>query len=235
MRVLLISSSFVHGTGYLDHCGDEIMRLYREAGVARVLFVPYAKHDHDAYFETARARFARFGLGLDSVHLALDAQEAVTEAQGFFVGGGNTFRLLDRIRREGLLDAISARVRAGAPYVGTSAGSNLGGPTIRTTNDMPIVEPESFAAFSFVPFQINPHYLPPDPSSTHMGETRDQRLAEFHEDNATPVLALREGAMVRVDGDRATLLGAGGARLFRRGQPAVDLEPPADVSHLMKV
>ena len=233
-RVMLVSSSVVHGTAYLDHCAEELSRFYREVGAGRVLFVPFAKADLDGYFDMARERFARMGLGLDSVHVALDAQSAVAEAQGFFVGGGNTFLLLRRLQDEGLIGPIGKRVREGVPYAGSSAGANLAGPTIRTTNDMPIVEPRSFGALGLLPFQVNPHYLPPDPTSTHKGETRDQRIAEFHEVDPTPVLAMREPAMLRVDGHRAKLLGQAGARVFRRGEPPADFEPGADLDFLVQ-
>jgi dipeptidase E len=147
-----------------------------------------------------------------------------------FVGGGNTFRLLDQLQRTGLAAAIAARCAAGMPYVGSSAGTNVATPSIRTTNDMPIVQPMSFAALALVPFQINPHYLDPDPGSRHMGETREERIRQFHEEWPTPVLGLREGAWVRVEGDRATLCGTTGARLFLRGAPPRELATGADLS-----
>jgi dipeptidase E len=230
-RLLLASSSNLHGTGYLDHCEPWLRRLF--AGVRRVAFVPYALADRDAYAAKARARFADFGLELESLHAARDARAAAAAAAAFFVGGGNTFRLIDALQREGLLEAIAARVRAGAPYLGTSAGSNAACPTLKTTNDMPIVEPASFAALDLVPFQINAHYLDPDPGSTHKGETREQRIAEFHEENTTPVIGLREGAMLDVDGARMTLAGLRGARLFRRGRAPEEFEPGAELSFLL--
>lgn len=218
MRLLLISNSTLHGSGYLDHCANAIASFLGR-GIARVLFVPYAAFDRDAYTAKARARFEAMGFGLDSVH---DAERgpvrAVEEAQAIFVGGGNTFRLLDALWREGLIDPIRRRVLAGMPYVGASAGSNLACPSIRTTNDMPIVQPPSFAALNLVPFNINPHYQDPIPGSTHMGETREQRIAEFHEENDPIVVGLREGAWLVVDGQTVTLQGSSGARVFRRGQ-----------------
>jgi len=231
-RLLLASSSNLHGTGYLDHCEPWLRRLF--AGLRRVLFVPHALADREGYAAMARARFEAFGLGLDSLHAAPDPRAAVAAAEGFFVGGGNTFRLIDALQREGLIEAIAARVRAGAPYLGTSAGSNAACPTLKTTNDMPIVEPASFAALDLVPFQINAHYQDPDPGSTHKGETREQRIAEFHEENPTPVIGLREGALLDVDGARMTLEGLRGARLFRRGRAPEELMPGADLSFLLK-
>lgn len=230
-RLLLASSSNLHGTGYLDHLEPWLRRLF--AGVRRVLFVPYALADRDGYAAKARARLAGFGLELDSIHQARDPRATASAAEGYFIGGGNTFRLLDTLQREGLIEAIGARVRAGAPYMGTSAGSNVACPTLKTTNDMPIVQPASFAALDLVPFQLNAHYLDPEPGSTHKGETREQRLAEFHEENAVPVVGLREGALLDVDGARMTLDGVRGARLFRRGRAPEEFEPGADLSFLL--
>ena len=215
-RLLLVSSSRVHGGGYLDHAEAAITA--RLAGVGRVLFVPFALHDHHVYAETARARFAAMGFLLDSLHEAPDPLVAIAEAEAIFVGGGNTFRLLARLARGGLLAAIRARADGGMPSIGASAGTNLACPTIRTTNDMPIVEPPSLDALGLVPFQINPHYLDPDPASTHMGETRAERIAQYHEDNDLPVVGLREGAMLRVDAGEVHLEGGAGARVFRRGE-----------------
>jgi dipeptidase E len=139
-----------------------------------------------------------------------------------FIGGGNTFRLLDTLYVEGLIEPIRRRVAGGMPYMGTSAGSNVAGATIRTTNDMPIVQPPTFEALGLVDFQINPHFVDADPDSTHKGETREQRLAEFHEENETPVVAIREGTALVVEDDRVTLVGERGGRLFLRGRPTED-------------
>jgi dipeptidase E len=159
------------------------------------------------------------GFALDSVHDARGGPVvAVEEAEAFFVGGGNTFRLLDALIRNALLEPVRRRVLAGAPYIGSSAGSNVACPCIGTTNDMPIVQPPSFAALNLVPFNINPHYHDAIPGSTHMGETREARIAEFHEEHDQPVVGLREGAWLVVDDETATLHGST-ARLFRRGQP----------------
>ena len=224
MHLLLISNSTQHGTGYLDHCADAIAGFLGR-GVRRVAFVPYALFDRDAYTARARTRFDAMGYGLDSVHdFTGGPVRAVEQAEALFIGGGNTFRLLDALWREGLVEPIRRRVRSGAmPYVGTSAGSNVACPSIRTTNDMPIVEPPTFAALDLVPFNINAHYLDPLPGSTHMGETREQRIAEFHEENATPVVGLREGAWLLIERQTVILEGANGGRLFRRGEHPVEL------------
>jgi dipeptidase E len=224
MRLMLISNSTQHGTGYLDHCADAVASFLGRA-VKRVAFVAYALFDRDAYAARARARFDALGFDLYSVHdFAGGPAQAVEQAEALFIGGGNTFRLLAALHREGLIEAIGRRVRhEGMPYIGASAGTNVACPSIRTTNDMPIVEPPTFAALDLVPFNINPHYLDPVPSSTHMGETREQRIAEFHEENTPPVVGLREGAWLLVEGDAVTLEGANGGRLFRRGRAPTEL------------
>jgi dipeptidase E len=224
MRLLLISNSTQHGAGYLDHCADAIASLLGRT-VTRVTFVPYAVFDRDAYAAKARARFEAMGYGLDSVHdVAGGPVRAVERAEALFMGGGNTFRLLDALWREELVEPIRWRVhREAVPYIGASAGTNVACPSIRTTNDMPIVEPPTFEALGLVSFNINPHYQDPVPGSTHMGETREQRIAEFHEENTPPVVGLREGAWLRVDDDVVVLQGVNGARLFRRGEHPLEL------------
>ncbi len=232
MRLLLLSSSRTYGTGYLDHCEAEIRRLLGPR--ARVLFLPYALHDRDGYAAMARERFARMGLRLESVHREPDPAAAVARAEAFFVGGGNTFRLLAALHRFGLLEPLRERVRAGAPYIGSSAGSNVACPTIQTTNDMPIVQPPSFEALGLVPFQINPHYLDPDPTSPHMGETREQRIEQYLEEHERIVVGLREGAMLRVEGGGVSLVGEAGARVFRRGSPPEEFAPGSRLDFLLE-
>jgi dipeptidase E len=220
-RLLLISSSTVHGYGFLDHA-EPFLRDFLE-GRTRVVFAPFAFRDHDGYTAKVRARLARFGLETTQLREARD----LDGADAIFVGGGNTFRLLDTLYERALLDPIR---ESALLYIGSSAGTNIAAPTIKTTNDMPIIEPPSFAALGLVRFQINPHYLDPDPSSTHKGETREERIREFHEENETPVIGLREGSMLRVEGDAVTLLGEKTARLFRRGLEPVEIAPgPCDV------
>src|SRR4051812_39073223 len=208
MRLLLISSSNVHGYGYLDHPEPE-MRAFLE-GNRRVAFVPFAAHDHAEYTAKVRERLARMNLDVISID-DLDSADAI------FVGGGNTFRLLKTLYERDLLGTIRDRVRAGLPYLGASAGTVIAAPTMKTTNDMPIVEPPSFAALGLIDFQINPHYLDPEPDSTHRGETREERIREFHEENETMVIGLREGSILRVEDGVTTLLGEKTARMFRRG------------------
>ena len=230
-RVLLISSSTVYGSGYLDHAEGEIRDFL--GAIRRVLFVPNALLDMDAYAAKVHARFEAMGYGIDSIHTAADPRQAVEAAQAIFVGGGNTWRLLQMLYEQELLEPIRQRVDRGMPYVGSSAGSNVAGPTIKTTNDMPIVEPPSFEALGLVSFQINPHYLAPDPNTTHMGETREERIRQFHEESSTPVVALREGAIARVEKGSAALRGCAPARIFRRGHDPVEVQPGSSLDALL--
>jgi dipeptidase E len=230
-RLLLISTSTVFGTRYLEHAFEDLKEVL--SGVERVLFIPFALQDHTGYAAKARAAFGELGLALDSLHEARDKEQAILRAEAIFCGGGNTFRLLDALYELDALSPIRRRVSEGMPYIGASAGSNLACPTLKTTNDMPIVEPLSFDALGLVPFQINPHYLDPAPGSTHMGETRETRIREFHEENETPVVGLREGAMLRVLGDSVELRGRAGARIFRRGEEPVEVAPVAEIAALV--
>jgi dipeptidase E len=231
-RILLISNSTVYGGGYLDHAEAEIRDFLGDT--RRVLFVPFALYDRDSYAASARERFAKMGYELSSVHDAADPVEAVAETDAIFVGGGNTFRLLKTLYDRQLLDPIRQRVAEGMPYIGSSAGSNIAGPTIRTTNDMPIVQPPSFDALGLVSFQLNPHYLDTDPDSKHMGETREKRIQEFLEENDTPVLGLREGAIARCENGRVMLKGSTGARIFRRGHEPVETLPGDQLDDLLR-
>ena len=232
-RILLISNSTLFGSGYLDHAEAEIRDFLGD--VKRVLFVPYALYDRDAYAATAAERFKRIGYELTSVHnRVVDRFQALAEADAIFIGGGNTFRLLKTLYDQFLLGPIRQRVAEGMPYIGSSAGSNVAGPTIKTTNDMPIVQPPSFDALQLVSFQINPHYLDPDPNSKHMGETREKRIQEFLEENDTPVLGLREGAMAHCEDGRVVLKGSTGARIFRKGQAPVETLPGDRLDELLR-
>jgi dipeptidase E len=226
-RLLLISNSTLYGSGYLDHAETEIRTFLEQT--KRVLFVPFALHDREEYAGKARVRFARMGYELDSIHEATNKQAAIETAAAVFVGGGNTFRLLKCLYDFELLETIRNRVIQGVPYIGSSAGSNVAAPTIKTTNDMPIVEPPSFAALNLVSFQINPHYLDPHPDSTHMGETREERILQFLEENETPVVGLREGALLDVRDNEVWLKGSTGARIFRRGHPPFEIDPGSRV------
>uniref|UniRef100_A0A8C4END8 dipeptidase E n=2 Tax=Dicentrarchus labrax TaxID=13489 RepID=A0A8C4END8_DICLA len=233
-RLLLVSNSTLHGGGYLDHCQQNISHFFGK-DVKRVLFVPYALHDRDAYTKTARDKFQTLGYEVDGIHEAPDPVGAVRKAEAIFIGGGNTFRLLKSLYDNKVVSEIRRRVlEDGVPYMGSSAGTNVSTISINTTNDMPIVYPPSFSAIGLVPFNINPHYLDPNPNSRHMGETREQRITQYHEEPDTPcVLGLREGSMLLVEGNKATLLGTTKARLFTRGKPSVEYDPGSDLSFLL--
>ena len=234
-RLLLISTSTVHGSGYLDYCADDLAKFL--SNDTQVLFIPYARPSgisHAEYTELARERFARMGLELVGVNETSRPLEAIQNSQSLFIGGGNTFLLLRDLYTAGLLDTIRQRVAAGMPYVGTSAGSNLAGLTIGTTNDMPIVLPPSNDALGLVPFNINPHYLDRDPDSTHKGETRETRINEFHVINEQPVVGLREGAWLHVNDGVVQLSGHNGARLFRQGLRPEEYRPGSRLDFLLE-
>ncbi len=230
MRLLLISNSTQHGRGYLDHVEEGIRGCLR--GARSVLFIPFALFDRQAYAAKANARLSAMGFAMDSLDGTSPAG-AVARTGAVFVGGGNTFRLLKALQDLDLVEPIRRRVREGMPYVGSSAGSIVAGPSLKTTKDMPIVEPRSFEALALVPFQISPHYLDPDPSSTHMGETQEERISQFLEENDAPVVGLREGAFLQVEGASVLLGGAGGARIFRRGLPAREAAPGTRIDPLL--
>lgn len=231
-RVLLISNSTLYSRGYLDHAEQAIRDFL---GPDRsVLFFPFALHDRNGYAAKARERFAAMGYTVDSAHSVENAQEAIKRADAFFIGGGNTFRLLKALQDLELIEPIRRRVREeGVPYIGSSAGSNVAGPTIKTTKDMPIVQPRSFDAIGLVPFQISPHFQDPDSNSKHMGETQEERIIQFLEENDTPVLGMREGAWVLAEAGKVTLQGTNGARIFRRGLEPVEAKTAEDITGLV--
>ncbi|UKA62290.1 dipeptidase PepE [Arthrobacter sp. FW306-04-A] len=198
LDLLLFSNSTNANSGYLDHARDEVSQFLD--GVNEVIFVPYALQDYDAYTAKVAEALAAHGMRTRGLHTFDSPQDALAKARAVFVGGGNTFRLVSQLHRQGLMDPLRDAAQSGTRYMGASAGTNIASPTLRTTNDMPIVEPPSFSTLGLVPFQINPHYLDTDPGSTHAGETRETRLSEFLEENDVPVLGLREGAHLRVTG-----------------------------------
>ncbi len=226
-RLLLLSNSTNFGGGYLDHAVAAVRALFADS--VRIGFVPFALADHEGYAARAAERLTREGIEVLRITPDSAGVAAVENVDGVFVGGGNTFRLLHRLRTSGVLLALRRRSLAGMPYMGASAGTNVAAPTIRTTNDMPIVDPVGFDALGLVPFQINPHFVDADASSRHMGETREDRLREYLEENEIPVVCLREGAWLRVEGERARLGGANGARIFRKGRLPVEWPVDLDV------
>lgn len=231
MKALLLSNSTAPGRTYLEHAHAAIAHLLGER--RSILFVPFALADHDAYTAQVRRTLEPLGIEVTAVHEG-DGTTLVAEAEAIFVGGGNTFRLVKQLHERGLMTAIRGRVQTGTPYIGSSAGTNIAAPTLRTTNDMPIVQPASFETLGLVPFQINPHYLDADPNSTHRGETREERIVQFLEENDVPVLGLREGTWLSITAKACILGGVQGARLFVRGRDAVELGADADLTWLLQ-
>ncbi len=222
MRLFLLSNSTNFGEGYLDHAMDDIRAFL--GPIQRLAFVPFALADHAAYTAKVQDRFGREGIEVTALAATRNAA-SLRSVDAVFVGGGNTFRLLRTLQKARYVDDLRARVAAGMPYLGASAGTNIAAPTIRTTNDMPIVEPVTFDALGLVPFQINPHFLDVTAGSRHMGETREDRLREYLEENEAPVVGLREGAWLRREGGSLRLEGRNGARLFRRGADPEEVAP----------
>jgi dipeptidase E len=224
MRLIIASTSTVYGSGYLTYIENEIKDFF--AGAENILFVPFARPSgisHDEYTENASSVFSKLGYNVRGAHSFSNPAEAVSWADGFFTGGGNTFLLLKMLYETGFFGEIDVAVRGGKPYMGTSAGCNMTGLSMGTTNDMPIVYPPSFKTFGWVPFNLNPHYLDPQPGNTHMGETRETRIAEFHQFNPQPVMGLREGSWLRVENGQMELKGPHTARWFLPGKPPVEL------------
>lgn len=235
-QLLLLSTSTLYGQQFLEYALSEIAEFL--SGCQAIYFVPYAQADYAGYTARVEQTLAPLGVKVVGLHTTPEPHKALQEAEALFVGGGNSFRLLKILQTEGLIEVVRTRVKGGQlRYLGASAGTNLACPTLRTTNDMPIVQPASFEAFGLIGFQINPHYLDRDPASTHMGETREQRLLEFLEENDVPVLGLREGAWLRQRDEQLLLGGVAGkgARLFERGFPPKELAPGTDLSWLLGV
>jgi dipeptidase E len=235
MRLLLISNSTNPGEPYLDYPKNNI-RTFLGPEPVKALFIPYAAvtFSFDAYEEKVSERFREIGHSVISIHRFIDPVAAVKDASALVVGGGNTWKLLKMIRDNNLIDIVRKKVLDGTPYIGWSAGSNVACPTIKTTNDMPVVEPDSFVAFNLIPFQINPHYLDANPAG-HAGETREQRIEEFIEANpGVYVTGLREGTMLVREEEKISLSGPRNIRIFRKGIGPVEMGPGDDLSFLLK-
>jgi dipeptidase E len=230
MRLLLLSNSTAPGCGFLEHAFESISDVM--GGGRRLLFFPDASFDPDGYSELMQAALRQLDVEVVPAHRRAALVHELDRADAIFVGGGNAFRLLKRFQESGLIEAVRKRVRGSLPYLGASAGTNLACPTIRTTNDMPIVQPLSLAALGLVPFQINPHYVERD--ATPLAESRDERIAEFLRENDVPVVGLREGAWLDVRDDSIAVGGTTGGRLFVRGGEPRDLEPGGDLSELLQ-
>lgn len=232
-NLIIASTSTVYGLGYLEYLLPTLEKHFQNTET--IVFVPYARPSgisHDEYTSKVAEAFAKIGKKVIGLHTFENPVEAITQAQGIFTGGGNTFLLVKQLYKTEVMFALRAALLNGTPYLGCSAGSNITGLTMETTNDMPIVYPPSFQTLGMVPFNINPHYLDPIEGSTHMGETRETRINEFHSFNTQPVLGLREGSWLEVRDSKITLKGELSARLFRQNQEPVEIETESDLSNL---
>ena len=232
-NLLIASTSTLHDGEYLDYLIPELAVHFKD--VKTLLFIPYARPSgisHEAYTIRVSEAFAKIHIKVKGIHEFENPAEAIQNAEGIFTGGGNTFLLVSQLYRYNLMSLLTKTLKKGMPYLGTSAGSNITGLTMQTTNDMPIIYPPSFQTLGMVPFNLNPHYLDPDANSKHMGETRETRIKEFHQFNSLPVLGLREGSWLDVKGEKIILKGDLQARLFRQNQNAEELPTGSDLSSL---
>jgi dipeptidase E len=230
---IIASTSTLHEGEYLEYLLPELQSHFKNCET--ILFIPFARPSgisHDEYTSKVATAFAKINKTVKGVHQFENPKEAVQKAEGIFTGGGNTFLLVTQLYKNDLMNILSDAVKNGIPYLGTSAGSNICGLTMQTTNDMPIIYPPSFQTLGLIPFNLNPHYLDPDNQSKHMGETRETRIKEFHAFNTLPVLGLREGSWLDVRGEKITLKGNLQARLFRQNQLPEELESGSDLSFL---
>ena len=230
MNVLLASTSSLFGGKYLEYIKEEIAELF--SGIDEIIFIPFARPSgisHEEYTQIARDFFEQINIKVKGLHEFEDKIAAVNEAKGFFTGGGNTFLLVKTLHEENLMTVLSENVKSGNPYLGTSAGSNIAGMNMKTTNDMPIVYPPSFDCMGLVPFNINPHYLDPNPDLKHNGETRETRIKEFLTQNEVKVVGLREGNWIRVLGDKITTEGTQLTRIFEKGKEPYELESGSEL------
>lgn len=232
-NIIIASTSTIHGGNYLEYLLPELQSFF--SNVKQLLFIPYARPSgisHDDYTKKVSEAFNKINISVKGIHEFENPVEAIENAEGIFTGGGNTFLLVSQLYKNNVIDALEKVVKNGTPYLGTSAGSNICGLTMNTTNDMPIVYPPSFRTLGFVSFNINPHYLDPIEGSTHMGETRETRINEFHHFNPQPVVGLREGSWLAVKGDSVKLKGTLTARIFKRNEKPIEVEPETELNDL---
>ncbi|MGG8494935.1 dipeptidase PepE [Tenacibaculum sp. TC6] len=223
-KLIVASTSTIHGSGYLEYILPVLKEHFKN--VKTILFIPYARPggiSYEGYTLKAKEAFEKIGIAVVGIHEFTNPREAVLKAEGIFTGGGNTFELVNQLYKNELVEVLQEVLDKGTPYLGTSAGSNICGVTMMNTNDMPIVYPPSFKTLGAIPFNINAHYLDPDPGSTHMGETRETRIKEYHVFNETSVLGLREGSWLEVNGDSIILRGNLTARLFQKDKTPLEL------------
>ena len=232
-NIIIASTSTIHGGKYLDYLLPELQSFF--SNVKELLFIPYARPSgisHDDYTKKVSEAFTKINISVKGIHEFENPKEAIEKAQVIFTGGGNTFLLVSQLYKNNVIDILEKVVKNGTPYLGTSAGSNICGLTMSTTNDMPIVYTPSFRTLGFVSFNINPHYLDPIEGSTHMGETRETRINEFHHFNPQPVVGLREGSWLEVKGDSVKLKGNLNARIFKRNETPIEVTPETELNDL---
>ena len=232
-NILIASTATLHNGSYLDYLLPELQMFFTNCN--EILFIPYARPSgisHEEYTKKVSDAFAKINISIKGIHEFENPITALENAKGIFTGGGNTFLLVSQLYKNNVIDTLEKVVKNGTPYLGTSAGSNICGLTMSTTNDMPIVYPPSFRTLGFVSFNINPHYLDPIEGSTHMGETRETRINEFHQFNPQPVVGLREGSWLAVKGDSIKLKGTLTARIFKRGETPIEVVPETELNEL---
>ena len=231
--IIIASTSTLHAGSYLEYILPTLQEHFKNCKT--LLFIPYARPggiSHTEYTQKVSEAFAKINIAVKGIHEFGKPENAIKNAEGIFTGGGNTFLLVAQLYKNNIMQLLAETVKNGTPYLGTSAGSNICGLSMQTTNDMPIVYPPSFQTLGLIPFNLNPHYLDPIEQSTHMGETRETRIKEFHAFNNIPVLGLREGSWLEVKGEKITLKGDLKARLFQQNKTAEELEPESDLSNL---
>ncbi|WP_396155427.1 dipeptidase PepE [Flavobacterium macrobrachii] len=235
-KLIIASTSTLHGGSYLDYILPVLENHFKDCKT--ILFIPYARPggiSHDEYTQKVAETFAKINKKVVGLHEFENAAKAVEQAEGIFTGGGNTFLLVTQLYENNVMDVLRNAIENGTPYLGSSAGSNITGVSMQTTNDMPIIYPPSFKTLGVIPFNLNPHYLDPDLQSKHMGETRETRIKEFHAFNKIPVLGLREGSWLEVNGETITLKGNLKARIFRQNQTPEELEPETNLAFLKEI
>lgn len=232
-NLIVASTSTVYNGTYLEYLLEDLELLFSETD--EIIFIPYARPggiSYDDYTQKAETAFSKISKSLKGLHTFNNPLVALSEAKGIFTGGGNTFELVNALYRNRVMQPLRETILDGAAYLGTSAGSNICGLTMQTTNDMPIVYPPSFKTLGVIPYNINPHYMDPDPESQHMGETRETRINEFHKLNSIPVVGLREGSWLRVEGDQIKLHGTHTARIFQQNKTPYEVESGTFINRL---
>ena len=232
-KLIIASTSTIYGSGYLEYLLPTLKNHFTNC--KEIIFIPFARPSgitHNEYTAIVKKAFAKINIEVKGLHEFEDFNAAISEAGGIFTGGGNTFLLVKQLYDTGILETLQRTLEKGIPYLGTSAGSNICGVTMQNTNDMPIVYPPSFKTLALIPFNVNAHYLDPDPSTTHKGETRETRIKEYHKFNNTPVVGLREGSWLDVNGTTITLEGNLDARIFEANKTPYEVKPSFNLSTL---